>query len=415
MITAFPALYFRSQTGLQEKPLVLQVSSQAPAPLITREKIAKVIEKSTLSGLFPTEIVVGLEGQEPALSRIEYTLDAKLQNVMERLFQSYSPDYGAFVAIDAATGQVLSIVSYVRGKQLTGNLALRATFPSASIFKVVTAAAAIEEHKISADTVLPYNGRNHTLYRTQILKSKITRWTRYITFKQAFARSINTVFGRMGAFTVGGDSLRKYAGKFGFNRQIAADFPINMGHALIPEDAWGLAESASGFTLRNTMSPIQGALIAAAVANDGVMMEPYIVQSITKLDGTPLYLAENKPGVVTMDSSTASVIRALMKETIVRGTSRTSFQGFFKKNLAILDVGGKTGSLTGDDPRGKYDWFIGFADTGTRRIAVAALTISEKQWRVKSSYLARRAIESYFKETLRFRSVAQVKPAPLRN
>jgi beta-lactamase class D len=63
-------------------------------------------------------------------------------------------------------------------------------------------------------------------------------------------------------------------------------------------------------------------------------------------------------------------------------------------------VGGKTGSLTGLDPEGKYDWFVGFASHGDQRIAVAALTIHRKLWRVKSSYLARKAIENYFKDRM---------------
>ncbi len=98
-----------------------------------------------------------------------------------------------------------------------------------------------------------------------------------------------------------------------------------------------------------------------------------------------------------MDPGTAGVIRSLMRETVHRGTSRGTFRGFFKRDYALLDVGGKTGSLSGTDPKGKYDWFVGYADGGTKRIAFASLTIHEKLWRVKSSYLARKAIESYFK------------------
>jgi cell division protein FtsI/penicillin-binding protein 2 len=101
-----------------------------------------------------------------------------------------------------------------------------------------------------------------------------------------------------------------------------------------------------------------------------------------------------------MDPATASEIRSLMKETVLHGTSRGSFRGFFRKDFMDFDVGGKTGSLTGFDPKGKYDWFVGYAHSSGRKIAVAALTIHEKQWRVKSSYLARRAIESYFKESV---------------
>ncbi len=366
--------------------------------ILTKDNVAQVLAASASFYEFPTQFELKLKGMEKVQTKIQYSFDAKLQKNMEALFRVYMPDYGAFVALDVKTGRVLSMVSYSKLKRNPDNLALRASFPSASVFKVVTATAAIEEHNILGNTVIPFNGRNHTLYRGQILKSNVTKWTKFMTFKEAFARSVNTVFGRIGAYTVGSDDLRQYAGRFGFNRRIAGDVLIQEGRALIPQDLWGLAESASGFTRDNTMSPLQGALIAASIANDGVMMEPYIVESIVKSDNTVLYAVEPKISSITMDRTTATEIRTLMKETVLHGTSRGSFRGFFKNRFAAVDVGGKTGSLTGFQPRGKYDWFVGYAGSGDHRIALAALTIHEKQWRVKSSYLARLAIEKYFKD-----------------
>lgn len=372
------------------------IAQRNPQPL-TKTKIAEALKDSVFLHEFPTKAELDLEDGKKTPVKIEYTFDSKLQREMERLMGSYGPEYGALVAMDASTGRVLSMVSYSKNKDIRENLALRATFPSASVFKVVTAAAAIEGHQLSPDTVVPFNGRKHTLYRSQILNPKSSRFTQYMTLREAFAHSVNTVFGRIAAFTVGSEHLRTYANRFGFNRKIEADLPVQEGRAPIPDDAWGLAETGSGFTLQNTMSPLQGALIAAAVANDGVMMEPFVVQSITKEDGTRLYSGTPKISSVTVDPKTALEIRSLMKETVRHGTSRGAFRGFFKKDLSLIDVGGKTGSLTGFDPHGKYDWFVGYADSGFRRIAVAALTIHGKYWRVKSSYLARKAIESYFK------------------
>jgi cell division protein FtsI/penicillin-binding protein 2 len=317
---------------------------------------------------------------------------------MEGLFKQYRPDYGAFVAMDASTGQILSIVSYSDKSDIKENMAFRATFPSASVFKVVTAAAAIENQKFSADTPIMFNGANHTLYKHNILKNPVNRWTRHATLKDAFAKSINTVFGRIGAFTVGPTELRTYADRFGFNRQIQADFLFQQGKAPIPDDAWGIAEAASGYTRDNTMSPMQGALIAATIVNEGVMMEPYLVQSVFTPEGTELYSAKPKVAQLSIEPSTAAELRRLMRETVVRGTSRKSFRGFERSKFADINVGGKTGSLTGTDPQGKYDWFVAFAEGRGRRIAFASLTIHQKLWRVKSSYLVRRAIEAYFKK-----------------
>ena len=373
---------------------------------ITKEKLAEVLSDSAAFYRFPNEIDVPLANGTKIHSVVQYAFDPKLQETMENLLKTYGPDYGAFVALDAKSGRVLSMVSYSKKEPQVENLALRATFPSASVFKMVTAAAVIEQRKFSASTIIPFNGANHTLFRTNILHTGITRWTHYITLKDAFAKSVNTVFGRIGAYNVGHDELSNYADRFGFNRKIAADFNMHEGRAPIPNDAWGLAETASGYTRDNTMSPMQGALMAATVINDGIMMEPYLVQSVFTSDGTPVYTAEPRVAKLALDTKTAAEIRNLMKETVVHGTSRRSFHGFFRKDFSELNVGGKTGSLTGMDPPGKYDWFVGYAQNGKEKIAVAALTIHQKLWRVKSSYLARKAIETYFQGKLQDEEVA---------
>ncbi len=390
-----------------KKPSSAVDAHRGKISILSKEQVVEALGPSLAAYQFPAEVNVSADVKNKIHGKVQYSFDHKLQKVMENLFRTYNPDYGAFVALDAYTGKILSMVSYSRSKNIPYNITLHASFPSASVFKVVTAAAAIEAHKVSANTVISFNGRNHTLYRGQILKSDITRWTRFITLKEAFARSINTVFGKIGAFTVGSEGMRQYADRFGFNHKIQADMPIQEGHAWIPEDAWGLAESASGYTKDNTMSPLQGALIAASVANNGIMMEPYIVESIMSDQNLPLYLAEPRVSSITMDPATASEVKSLMKETVLHGTSRGSFRGFFRKDLTFLNVGGKTGSLTGYEPRGKYDWFVGYADNGPRRFAVAALTIHEKLWRVKSSYLARLAMESYFRESGHINTVAK--------
>ncbi|MGK5088011.1 penicillin-binding transpeptidase domain-containing protein [Bdellovibrionota bacterium FG-2] len=406
----FAAGALKSKVALDSGSLPQKGSSS----LLSKDKVAQAIGESATFYRFPTQIDLPPE-LHPALSKlkgspvtaqIQYSFDPKLQTSLEGLLRSYSPDYGALVVLDANTGRVLSMVSSTQHKEFQGNLALQATFPSASIFKVVTAAAAIEHQKFSAETMIPFNGRNHTLYRGNILKNQITRWTRYTSLKTAFAKSINTVFGKIGAYDVGHQELQLYADRFGFNHRISSDLPVETGRAVIPQDAWGMAEAASGYTRANTMSPLQGALMAAAIVNEGVMMEPYIVQSVSTMEGESLYVAEPEVALTSVDPKTAAEMRELMRETISQGTSKKSFRKFFKGEYALLDVGGKTGSLTGDQPKGKYDWFVGFAEGGSHRIAVAALTIHGKLWKVKSSVLARKVIESYFHGKLTGKHVA---------
>jgi cell division protein FtsI/penicillin-binding protein 2 len=365
------------------------------SPAFTKQQLSSMLADSAALYQFPKEI--GIPGQV-AKDSLVYSFDPALQEEMSSLMKSYRPDYGAFVAIDAETGKVLSMVSFTSSNAQVAkeNLALRATFPSASVFKVVTAAAAIENQKFMADTVIHFNGANHTLYRGNILSDRYNRWSRYATLKDAFAKSINTVFGRIGAYSVGSAELGEYASRFGFNHPILADFPIQMGHAPMPSDAWGLAETASGYTRNNTMSPLQAAMIASAIVDDGKMMEPYLVQSVFSPDAGMIYSAEPKMVGLSVDATTAAEIRRLMRETVTHGTASRTFRGFSRGKFKDIDVGGKTGSLTGVDPKGKYDWFVGFANGRGHRLAFAALTIHETLWRVKSSYLARKAIEQYF-------------------
>jgi peptidoglycan glycosyltransferase len=385
-------------------PLYKLTRQETRPALFTKESIAEALGESTEFYKFPGEMELPLTKSTKIKTVLEYAFDPALQESMESLFREYRPDYGAFVAMDAQTGRILSIVSYSQ-RGIDDNLVLRSDFPSASVFKVVTAAAAIEQKQFSSGTVVPFNGRAHTLYRQNVLQDKVTRWTSFPTLKDAFAKSINTVFGKIGN-SVGREELAVYANRFGFNRKIAADLPLKPGVAEIPGDTWGIAESASGFTRDNTMSPLQGALIASAIANDGTMMEPYVVRAVYSEKGEVLYNAEPKVASLAIDSATAAILRELMSQTITHGTSRKAFRGFFKKEYTDIDVGGKTGSLTGDSPRGKYDWFVGYGIQGEQKIAVAALTIHEKLWRVKSSYLARRAFEQYFKKTKNPRNLA---------
>src|SRR5690606_12989004 len=91
--------------------------------------------------------------------RVSYTIDPRMQEEMEKLIRLWKPDYCAFVAMDAVTGEILTLVSYSNRNPDIGNLALRASFPAASVFKVVTAAAAVEEEVLTPDSLVSYNGK----------------------------------------------------------------------------------------------------------------------------------------------------------------------------------------------------------------------------------------------------------------
>jgi len=368
---------------------------------INKDLISAQIGAQIRNNQFPQAVDLSLDGGTQH-AKIGYTLDQSSQEWMEKTIGQYKPDYAAFVAMDARTGRILSLVSFSASEPNATNLTMRATFPAASIFKVVTASAALDLDKAKPETVVPFNGANHTLYKKNVEDTRVNRWTRMMTMKEAFARSVNVFFGKLGLFIVGPQSLKQYAERYMFNQPIHSDFPVEMGHTHIdPADPWSVVQAASGFTRDTTMSPLQGALMAAAVANDGVMMEPYIVDSLIDDKGIKMYEGVPRQASVVIEPGAAVELRKLFNETVRSGTGRKSFRKTVRHStFDDVEFGGKTGSLTGLNPAGKCDWFVGYARYNGERIAVAGLTVNEKKWKVKSSMLANLFFTHYLKEEM---------------
>ncbi|MFT7530966.1 MAG: peptidoglycan glycosyltransferase [Gammaproteobacteria bacterium] len=327
---------------------------------------------------------------------VHYSIDTELQKAMQAELKKYRPDYGMIVAMDAETGKILTMTDIQRNGDQTDNLNLKATYPAASVFKTITAAAAIDLGKADAKTVLPYNGKPTSLYKKQVLNHKKNKWTQHKTLEQAFSKSVNTVFARLGIYTIGGDALMDYADRFLFNHPVVSDLPIQPSSIeMDPADQWSVAETASGYTRGTNISPLHGAMLASAMINDGVMVAPNIVETVTDSHGIILFEADTPKRYQTVTAETAAQMRKLMQRTVTSGSASRMFRGF-KKRFEHLEVGGKTGSLTGFHPKGKYDWFVGYATDGKRKIAYAVLCINKEFWYVKSSHLARRLIENIF-------------------
>lgn len=365
----------------------------------SKRAIAQSLTAAVQKNEFPPAGEVEIEqNKEKTLGQFTYTLDQDLQEALIKQFQSYKPDYGAFVAIDPKTGAIRALFSYTKNKKEVGNLALRASFPAASVFKIVTAAAAIDKNKAHPETVISFTGANHTLYRQNLKPPKNQRWVRKMRLREAFARSVNTVFGKLGIYTVPKEDLNQYAEKFQFNKEIPVDLPVESGRfGFLGEDPLSVAEVASGFNRNVLMSPLQGALMAGAIANEGVMMEPFLVDSFTPDKFAVPYQAEPRAMGQVVSAETSRELRTMMQDTVRVGTSRKSFRGLARQSVkADVEMGGKTGSLTGTDPKGKYDWFVGYAKKGDKSLGLAILTIHEQNWTVKSSYLASKAVEQYF-------------------
>jgi peptidoglycan glycosyltransferase len=311
---------------------------------------------------------------------------------------------GAVVALDPTTGALLAAVSspsfdpnplvshdtkaaQAIARQLEAdpnkpllNRAFSELYPPGSTFKVVMSAAALA-NGVQPDTVLA-GGTSYTAPGTThaIENAPGVVCPDQITLKQALTVSCNTAFARMGAEQLGADNVKKMAQAFGFEAPTRFDRdPNNLmrttasrtGTMLDPSgqvDRPTVAQSSIGQS-NVQMTALQGALIAATVANRGSQMRPYLIDKELAADRTPTYVA--KPQVLRqpINEQTADVLRDMMVSVVESGTGTSA-------KISGVQVGGKTGTAqNGDNP--DHGWFIGFAIKNGRPIAAVAVFLEQ--------------------------------------
>lgn len=330
---------------------------------------------------------------------VETSLDASLQKFVSGLLQRSMTYQAAVVVLRPDNGQILAMANYenhsTREKQ---NLCLKADFPAASLFKVVSAAAAIEARGFTPEKTVVFNGRKHTLYKSQ-LKSGKGRYISKTSFSKAFSGSINPVFGKIGIYDLGWELMAEYADKFFFNRVIPFDLPLAMSRIHAPKDDFGLAEIASGFNKETLISPIHAVLIAAAVANNGTIMEPWLVRCAKSESGEILYQVTPSRLASPIKKDTAKKLRVLMDETVVSGTCRKAFQPLRrKKAFKDIELGAKTGTINDQLDQYKYDWLMAYAlpGSGDGGICVTVLAVHGEKLGIRAKDIARYVINHYF-------------------
>ena len=311
---------------------------------------------------------------------VRLTLEPHLQASMEKLLRMYRPVGAAVVALDPKTGKVLALAEYGEGT------ALRPLYPAASVFKIITGAALLEKG-VSPESETCYHGGVHRLVG-KLLEDKPHLDRRCLSLSMALAKSANVVFAKMAVKHLDADDLRKSAEQFLFNRPIF-DQPVEQSKAQIPENGLDFAKVASGFG-EVKLSPMHAALIAAAVGNGGVAMEPSMIDSI---DGTSV---EPTGSMRLLNAETAGSLRDMMKLTVSEGTATSSFRDRHRMVLGDIQVAGKTGSLSEHKkPFKDYSWFVGFAPADDPKIAVASVVVNGLKWRIHAPYIAREALKAY--------------------
>ncbi|MEW2401439.1 penicillin-binding transpeptidase domain-containing protein [Streptomyces sp. NPDC046862] len=311
----------------------------------------------------------------PPGGRVVTTIDPAAQRAA---FTGLRNRRGAVAALEPATGRVLALVStpsYDPGKlsgngpdaamawaRLNGdparpmlNRAIRQTYPPGSTFKVVTAAAALDSGTIRDLDARTGSPDPFTLPGTRTSLSNAADGCENASLRYAFEWSCNTVFAKLGA-DVGLSRMTSTAGNFGFN-----DTGLRIPFGVAPStfdttmDRAQLALSSIGqYNTRAT--PLQMAMVTAAVANGGSVMTPHLVDRTTTSIGATLKARSPRTRRLAMTPATAAELRELMTDVVRKGTGA---------NAAIpgATVGGKTGTAQhGVGNSGTpYAWFISWA------------------------------------------------------
>ncbi len=390
---------FLSALGFHNMWKTMKKEERREEIITTRTLIKENLNKafSFSKKTFPTKVDLKEEQVN-----IKYSFNNDLTDYIKKILKRYRSDYSSVIVIDNETGYILSAVGYERqGNQFNITLPFSSTHPSASLFKIVTTADLLEKSEVTKDSVFKFRGRGTTLYKYQ-LKDKKSRWQRRQSFERAFAYSNNVIFGKAAIKNSSGERLFDMAADFGFNEKLMEEISLSKSVFEMPDTDYELAEKASGFNKKTMISPIHAAVMASVIANDGVLNYPRVVTEINDNVTQKVIWSPQHRTKRVLEVPTARELQELMEATVKRGTARGSFRRLNRKLRKGLEIGGKTGSITGGVPFGKRDWFTSFAIPTNKNhgkgISIAVMNINLEKWYVKSSYLARKVIEFYYKE-----------------
>lgn len=348
---------------------------------------------------------------------VQLTLDIELQDTAEKLMEDKS---GAIVVMNVNTGEIIALVSRPsfdlrdfsssisseKWKEITKdkdfpflNRATQGTYPPGSVFKIVTAYAAIKEN------VIDYNTKFYCSGHHKIGKRKFHCWKRvghgWVDFKRSLIKSCDVYYYQV-AERLGIDKLSKYIKMFGFGSKTGFDLFEKEGTA--PSREWKLRNFKKPWYKGETaitsigqgylnVTPIQVNVMTAAVANDGIILKPTLLKEPLKNDEEE----ENIKKIVLEKSINGRIKNALWAVVNERGGTG----GRAKSKL--LDISGKTGTaqvvaLGAEKGSKKFEdhaWFTSFAPSENPEIAVTVLVENGGKGGAVAAPIAKEIIEKY--------------------
>ena len=348
-------------------------------------------ENSFLAGsdnrLFTQRLSALLTGRDPRGGNIVLTLNRRAQ---EAAVRGLGDRRGAVVALDPRTGAILAMASapsydpsvvsthdpagiQAAYKKLENdpddpllNRAINQRYPPGSTFKVITAAAALENGR-TPDSLVDCPQQ----YVPPQTTRPITNFGRVpcrapkVTLQQALTQSYNTAFAKLGV-ELGAGELRRVSTAFGIDGE-PFTVPLRVSASAVGElpDPPAVAQSAIG-QRDVALTPLQGAMIAAAVANNGVLMKPNLVRELQGPDLSTVQVTEPEELSEAVSPEVAGQLTQMMRSVVENGTGRAA-------RIEGVPVAGKTGTAQTAPGRDPHAWFIGFAGQGDRQVAVAVI------------------------------------------
>lgn len=351
-------------------------------------------EDAYLSGssdrLFFRKVSDLLTGQEPGGAVVETTIRDAVQEAAQ---EGLDGQQGAVVALDPSTGDVLAmysspdwdpnlLASHTRSEAAAAaaelddaegdplvSKAISQNPPPGSTFKLVTAAAALESGRYTPESLIDAPAVLDLPQTTVGLRNddgQACGSNGQTTLADALRVSCNTAFANVGT-ALGQDALREQAEAFGFNRS-ASDplrIPLRVARSGFPTglDGAQLARSAIGQD-DVTATPLQMAMVAAGIANGGVVMQPNLVSTVRGRDLEVLEAPRPTEVGRAVSEQTASTLTAMMEGVVESGTGRAA-------QIDGVAVAGKTGTAQNAPGAAPHAWFTAFAPADEPRVAVA--------------------------------------------
>ena len=351
------------------------------------------------------QILYELKEQKTMGDTVKTTLNVKIQKAA---YEALGDKKGAVVVLNPKTGAILAMVSkpdynpneineiwdeLVSEENKNSNLVNRATqglYPPGSTFKILTLLEYIQENpgnyeEFSFDCDSVYEVGDYSIKCSKLVshgeEDLIT----------AFAKSCNGAFSSIGQ-TLNFSSMYKLCEKFGFNEKLPTDLLSNASSFVLKDSSsvWDVLQTSIGQG-KTTITPLHNAMIAAAVANNGVMMKPYVLDTVESESGTVIksFSPENYRTVMSKDE--AAILQKYMRAVVTDGTgSKAEGDGY--------QVAGKTGSAEFATGKETHAWFVGYADVEDPEIVVSVLVEEGGSGGSAAAPIARAVFDAYYGE-----------------